>query len=397
MLHLHRVLALIERAFWLRVSGYGGLGRRDTLLIAIGFALSGLLWAVLSRKVWMPLLIIAVGALLHFADREMLELLPQLEISHGQIPSALWFMLLGRGIALAAANGLALLGLGLVRLFGGRSAWRWGGWIVLAGQLLASVIFLDAWVIEPLRLSVSRLEISSPKLSPHAPPIRIVQLSDIHIVTYGPRERQVVARVDQLRPDLILLTGDYLNALSQQAFAALQQMLGDLEAPYGIYAVTGNVDLYPRTMMEMLEPAVSRILDNEVVDVEVHDQQIQIVGLSAHGSFSGALRATEKLRDRAADRFRLLLYHYPDFITLSPRAQIDLYLAGHTHGGQVRLPFYGALLIDSLWEEDYEMGRYDVDGTVLFVSRGIGFSGGYEPQVRFRCPPEVVLITLRGK
>jgi predicted MPP superfamily phosphohydrolase len=345
----------------------------------------------------MPLLIMAVGALLHLTDRGMLELLPRLEISQGQVSSALWFMLLGRGIALAAANGLALLGLGLVRLFGGRSAWRWGGWIVLGGQLLASVIFLDAWLVEPLGLSVSRLDISSPKLSPDAPAIRIVQLSDIHLVTYGPRERQVVARVNQLRPDLILLTGDYLNALGTQTFGHLQQMLADLEAPYGIYAVTGNVDLSPRVMMGILGPAGSRILDNEVVDVEVRGQQLQIVGLSVSGSFSGALRMVEELRNRAADRFRLLLFHYPDFITLSPGAQIDLYLAGHTHGGQVRLPFYGALLTESLWEEDYDMGRYDVGDTVLFVSRGTGFSGGYEPQVRFRCPPEVVLITLRGE
>ncbi len=397
MLELYHVLARIERAFWLHVSGYGGVGRRDIQLVAIGFVVSGLLWAVLSRRAWMPLLIMSVGALLHIADRGMLELLPQLEISHGQTASALWFMLLGRGLALAAANGLALLGLGLSRVFRGRSVWRWGGWIVLAGQFVASIIFLDAWLIEPMGVSLSRLEISTPKLSPQAPPIHIVQLSDIHVVTYGPRERQVVARVNQLRPDLILLTGDYINALRPQTFAALQQMLGDLEAPYGIYAVTGNVDLYPRAMMEVLEPTGSRVLDNEVVDAEVRGQLIQIVGLSTRGSFSRALSVIDELRSQTTDRFRLLIAHYPDYITLSDGAQIDLYLAGHTHGGQVRLPFYGALLIDSLWQEDYDMGRYDVEGTVLFVSRGTGFSGGYEPQVRFRCPPEVVLITLRGE
>jgi len=345
----------------------------------------------------MPLLIMAAGALFHLTDRGLLELLPRLEISHGQASSALWFMLLGRGIALAAANGLALLSLGLLRLFKGRSVWRWGGWIVLAGQLLASVIFLNAWIIEPMRLSVTRLEISSPKLSSHAPPVRIVQISDIHVVTYGPRERQVIARVNQLRPDMILMTGDYINALGQQTLGALQRIVADLEAPYGIYAVTGNVDLTPRAMTGILGPTGSQVLDNEIVDVGVRGQQLQIVGLTTYGSFPRALSLIEDLRAQAADRFRLVLAHYSDFITLSRGAQIDLYLAGHTHGGQVRLPYYGALLIDSLWQEDYEMGRYDVEGTVLFVSRGTGFSGGYEPQVRFRCPPEVVLITLRGE
>jgi len=396
MLYLHRVLALLERTFWLRVWGHVGVEQRDILAMGTGFALSALLWAILSRKAWIALLVGGVGALLYAADWGMLEVLPRLEVSHSPVSSGLWFVLLGRGIALVVANGLALLGLGLVRLFGGRWAWHGGGWIVLAGQLLASILFLDAWLIEPLSVSVNRVDISSPKLSPHAPPIRIVQLSDIHTVAYGPRERRVVVRVNQLRPDLILLTGDYLNALGKQPSAALRQMLEDLEAPYGIYAVTGNVDLHPTVMMEMFGPAGGRILDNEGVDIEIRGQQIHMVGLSAHGGVLTGLRKMETWQQEAVDHFRLLLFHYPDFVRLAPRARVDLYLAGHTHGGQVRLPFLGALHIDSLWERDYEMGRYDVEGTVLFVSRGIGFSGGYEPQIRFRCPPEVVLITLRG-
>jgi predicted MPP superfamily phosphohydrolase len=104
-----------------------------------------------------------------------------------------------------------------------------------------------------------------------------------------------------------------------------------------------------------------------------------------------------ELRHRESKSYRILLFHYPDFAQLAAQAHVDLYLAGHTHGGQVRVPFYGALLVNSLVSGEYQMGRYDIEDTTLFVSRGVGFSGGYEPQVRFRCPPEVVLITLRGK
>lgn len=398
MPQLHRVLTLIRWTFWLHAWGYGGADQQDILIVGIGFALSALLWTALSRKVWVPLLIVGGGALFCLADWGMLQLLPRLEISYSQISSGLWFVLLGRGIVLAGANGLALVGLGLVRLFRGRRAWHWGTCIILSGQLLASGFFLDMWLIEPLSVSVSRLEIRSEKLSPDAPPIRVIQLSDIHLVTYGPRERRVVARVNRLRPDLILLTGDYVNVVNKESFEALRQMLGDLKAPYGIYAVTGNIDLSLGVMGPLaFEPTGVRVLNNEMVDLDIQGQQIQMVGLSAHGSIFSGLRQMEKLEEQPSDRFRLLLFHYPDFIKLAPRAHIDLYLAGHTHGGQVRLPFYGALIIDSLWEEDYEMGHYDVEGTTLFVSRGIGFSGGYEPQVRFRCPPEVVLITLRGK
>jgi predicted MPP superfamily phosphohydrolase len=397
MLRLHHVITLIEQTFWLHVWGHAGAESRDILALGVGFALSALLWAILSRRARVIPLIVGTGALLYLADWGMLQLLPWVEVSHSPVSSGLWFILLGRGMALVGANALALVGLGLARLLRGRWDWRWGSWVVLAGQLLTSVLFLDAWLIEPLSVSVSRLDISSPKLSGDAPPIRIVQLSDIHIVTYGPRERQVAARVKQLQPDLILLTGDYFNALGTQPRAALREMLEDLEAPYGIYATTGNVDLPPTIMMDMFGPTGARILDNQAVDIEIHGQQIHLVGLSAHGSVLSGLHEMEKLQDQGADRFRMLLFHYPDFIRLAPEAHIDLYLSGHTHGGQARVPFYGALHINSLWENDYEMGRYDVEDTVLFVSRGIGFSGGYEPQVRFRCPPEVVLITLRGR
>ncbi|MCA1553353.1 MAG: metallophosphoesterase, partial [Chloroflexi bacterium] len=96
--------------------------------------------------------------------------------------------------------------------------------------------------------------------------------------------------------------------------------------------------------------------------------------------------------------FTILLYHSPD---LAPQAAalgtIDLQLAGHTHGGQVRLPFYGALLTSSLYGKQLEMGLYQLRDMLLYVSRGVGLEGMGAPRARFRCRPEVTLITLRGQ
>ena len=96
------------------------------------------------------------------------------------------------------------------------------------------------------------------------------------------------------------------------------------------------------------------------------------------------------------DAYTLLLYHTPDLIEAAAAEGVDLYLAGHTHGGQVRLPFYGAIVTFSYYGKAYEMGRYTVDQTTLYVTRGVGMEGLGLPRLRFLCPPEIVLINLGG-
>jgi len=89
----------------------------------------------------------------------------------------------------------------------------------------------------------------------------------------------------------------------------------------------------------------------------------------------------------------IFLYHYPDAIYgLAGRA--DLYLCGHTHGGQVALPFYGALITLSKYGKRFEGGRYEVGGTTMYVTRGVGMEGYHTPPIRFLAPPEVVFIEL---
>jgi predicted MPP superfamily phosphohydrolase len=89
--------------------------------------------------------------------------------------------------------------------------------------------------------------------------------------------------------------------------------------------------------------------------------------------------------------FNLLLYHSPDIAPTVAQLGFDLQLSGHTHGGQVRLPLFGALITGSLYRKKFEAGRYSVGPMELYVSRGIGLEGGGAPRVRFLCPPEVIL------
>jgi hypothetical protein len=95
-------------------------------------------------------------------------------------------------------------------------------------------------------------------------------------------------------------------------------------------------------------------------------------------------------------RFTLLLYHSPDLAPEAAALGVDLMLSGHTHGGQVRLPWFGALYTSSLYGKRYEAGRYALGRGTLYVSRGIGMEGKGAPRVRFLCPPEIVLWEIEG-
>jgi predicted MPP superfamily phosphohydrolase len=94
--------------------------------------------------------------------------------------------------------------------------------------------------------------------------------------------------------------------------------------------------------------------------------------------------------------YTILLYHTPDLAEAAAAAGVDLYLAGHTHGGQIRLPWYGALTTSSAYGKRFEAGLYQVDLMSLYVSRGIGLEGLRLPRARFLCPPEIIVIDMIG-
>lgn len=136
------------------------------------------------------------------------------------------------------------------------------------------------------------------------------------------------------------------------------------------------------------EPA--RELDGSAVCVEVAGSAVWVAGLAV--THEDRLGAALDMIPR--DAFGVLLYHYPDLIHDVARRTCDLYCAGHTHGGQVALPFYGALITLSKFGKRYESGCYRVGSTTLYVNRGIGMEGGSAPRVRFCARPEITVIEL---
>jgi predicted MPP superfamily phosphohydrolase len=217
---------------------------------------------------------------------------------------------------------------------------------------------------------------------------RIVHLSDFHLRRFGATERRVAELVREAKPDLILITGDYGN--SGRTPAALAELLRDLKTPYGCFGVTGNND-FIFANRKLLGSAGVILLENETRLIGEGGRGIQLVGQDywKPSSLNSILGAEKK------PAYTIFLHHKPEAVDelrhLQQGQQIDLILCGHTHGGQVCLPFWGAIFTESKYHKKYERGLYDVDGVPMYVNRGTGW---VILPVRFLARPEVAIIDL---
>jgi predicted MPP superfamily phosphohydrolase len=257
-----------------------------------------------------------------------------------------------------------------------------------------------ATLVEPFRLTVTHLEVVARKWHARCH-LRLVQVSDLHIERITRREQELVERVNALQPDYILLTGDYLNFSyvgEPQAIAHARRTLGALRARRGIYAVRGTHTIDPNAVMPLLFDGLPiQWLRNQHTVVGDDECRTVFAGASCTRRPDIDVPAVQlALRDAPREAFTVLLYHTPELVPEALAGGVDLYLAGHTHGGQIRLPLYGALVTATNVGKRYEMGRYEVDDLTLYVSRGIGMEGMAAPRARFLCPPEVVCIDIVG-
>jgi predicted MPP superfamily phosphohydrolase len=254
-------------------------------------------------------------------------------------------------------------------------------------------------VVEPFHLTVTELELRNTKLAGLTRPLRVLHLTDLHMERPTRREARVLELATERAADLIVLTGDYTNLSyvdDDVAIAHARDWLSQLHAPLGVYAVLGTpeVDLRHRTA-DLFSGTGVRLLDNEVVQIARGEETLELIGLTCDRDLDADSSRLELLAgDLPDDRFTLLLYHMPDLMPEAVTLGIDLYLTGHTHGGQWRLPGYGALITSSAFGKRYEMGGYTEGETELYVSRGLGMEGLAAPRARFLCPPEMTLVTL---
>ena len=261
--------------------------------------------------------------------------------------------------------------------------------------VVSAVAAYMRWV-EPSSLRCETVEIPIPNLPEHLDGFRIAQLSDFHIgSSLRSPLRQAIAKVNELSPDLIVLTGDYVHKYGAELFDLLP-LLGKMSAPHGIYAILGNHDCWERfyQLKEIIRYGMEHLGIPLLINQHVQlDNGLVVAGLDEVGN--GRPNLVESLRGVSAESPVILLCHrpdYADFVNYDKR--IILQLSGHTHGGQIRLPKRGPLFLPVLGRK-YVQGIYRVGGMWLYVNRGIGTASHL--RFRFRCPPELTLLTLRRR
>jgi predicted MPP superfamily phosphohydrolase len=267
-------------------------------------------------------------------------------------------------------------------------------------QLIGTALVIYSFWIEPHRIGVTHQTLRSPKLK-SAQPLRVLHVGDLHIERITNRERQLLELVRDTSPDVILFSGDFLNLSNVHdpvAWEDCSSILRELSAPLGVYAVTGSPPVDPPNVVaKLLDGLPIRWLRDDKVTLDWHGDTIDVIGITCtHKPFLDAPRLHSTLNGNSR-HFKILIYHTPDLAPEASDAGIDLQLSGHTHGGQVRLPYFGALYTSSLYGKRFESGRRAVGNLTLYVTRGIGLEGKGAPRVRFLCPPEIILWEIVGE
>lgn len=279
------------------------------------------------------------------------------------------------------------------------------------GVVLAGALGGYAFGLEPrFRLVEKRYRVGTPRLRALADksgrPLRIAVLADFHACEpWMPLSRidYIVRRANALKPDLVVLLGDFVAGLKRfrtdivpmQAWASA---LSGLDAPLGTHAVLGNHDWWvdAPAVTERLVSVGIPVLENTATLLQRPEGGFWLAGLGDQLAIpigNGRFRGVDDLDGTMAqigdsDSPVILLAHEPDIFPRVP-PRVDLTLSGHTHGGQVRLPFIGAPLVPSRYGQRYAQGHITEDGRQLVVSAGLGCS---MLPVRFGVPPEIVII-----
>ncbi|HEU4731021.1 MAG TPA: metallophosphoesterase [Kofleriaceae bacterium] len=262
---------------------------------------------------------------------------------------------------------------------------RWARRVVLSLAALGVGCFVYGWRIEPYRLEVTHTQVATAKL---ARSIRIVQISDVHSDPEPRLEDRLPAVIAGEHPDVIVFTGDAINAPGGlDNFRTLMTRLAQI-AP--TYAVRGNWDVWYWSRIDLFGGTGVVELTGAAVRAPLAGAELWIAGVP----FGDERTLPRVLAAVPASALSLLLLHTPDEIERVSALGVDVYLAGHTHGGQIALPWYGALVTYSRFDKRFEAGRYQVGATALYVSRGIGMEGGRAPRIRFCARPEVSVVDL---
>ncbi|HET8564393.1 MAG TPA: metallophosphoesterase [Candidatus Binatia bacterium] len=278
-----------------------------------------------------------------------------------------------------------------------------------AGMAAAAPFVISGYgvVVERRRFEVDHFDIPIHGLSSALSQFTIVQLTDIHVGPFMPPEElaEYVEQVNRLQPDLVALTGDFVTSSRTEALPCAEA-LAELRARYGVFACLGNHDVYARAA-DMLtlhfgEKGI-RTLRNDGTSIRIANSKIGVVGVDDLKRGKPDLGRALAMVQSDAPEVGLLLSHRPEIFPKAARAGLDLVLAGHYHGGQIKLgrgpeSLSIARFLTPYAEGLFRLPRLNEDsktkskGATLFVSRGVGITG---LPIRLNCSPQIAHLTLK--
>jgi uncharacterized protein len=270
--------------------------------------------------------------------------------------------------------------------------WLGSGLVSLTVSSIATGYYASQ--IEPQHLVLERRTIRLPHLSPALDGFRIALMSDHHLFPFTPREllQRAAAKANALCVDLILLAGDYV-CTDEESIRELAPILGRLNAKYGVFAILGNYDCWrqPDLIRAQLAAQSIEVLVNRGLHVGPSVGRLFLAGLdSVWRGVPDPIRAFGGYREGDV---ALGLVHEPDYFpTMVRLTPVALQLSGHSHGGQIRIPALGLVVLPP-WGRIYHTGLYELNGRFVYTGRGLGM---VELPLRFDCPPELTEITLEA-
>ena len=265
--------------------------------------------------------------------------------------------------------------------------------VFLLTSLIIFLLILYPVLIEPNILVVKHKKVYLPNLNPAHNGLKIAVLSDFHINQYGvtmKKMKTIVKKTNDEKPDYIFLLGDldsYLIEKYNLNHNELSSIMSELSAKYGVISVLGNHDFGPSVVKPILLNANIKVLENQKKIDKINGKNLIIYGLKDLWHFNVIPQKVIKKEDKGNSI--IVLSHNPDLFPDVP-SFTSLTLSGHTHGGQICLPFLGGIFTPSMWEQRFNKGYIVENNKHLYVTSGLGFSA----PVRFGNPPEIVILEL---
>jgi len=272
--------------------------------------------------------------------------------------------------------------------------------IIAIGLIIGFLIVFYGSFIESRMLFVKEYNIDIEK-NKSSDRIKIAAISDPH---FGPFKKynysqKIADKIDQQNPDLIVLLGDYIYGLEENA--KYLEPIVKLNDKYPIYVITGNHDYHlpefrspkqkdkTQVLRQVLDKYNLELMENTNQQLTIKNQQFNLVGIKE--IWTGEADLDKAMQGVDQSMPTIMLCHNPDFI-MQAHDQIDLMLSGHTHGGQIRLPSLGAVppLPDELGRK-YDEGLFKFNNTQLFITSGVGEAG---PRARLFNPPEISILNV---